>query len=126
MKLLKNVTSLQVANSIALQLKSRGILTFIANEDTKSLYPIAVINVGIWIVLDYQYDDAVAVLKNPEHIISQPLMPEEINRLSRDMRKPYSASTKSILKMAAILFIVVTLLCVASYFLRTTNVMVMP
>ena len=122
MKLLKLVSSLQDANNISLQLKSRGILTFIANEETKNLYPhMGIIRTGVWIILDYQYEDAVQILNNPDHIVSQPLTPGEMALMSKEIRKPYSQISKSMIRLTAMIFFAVALLCVISYVVRTTT-----
>ena len=125
MKLLKSYHSLSDAKLTAMQLQARGILTFIANEETKNQYTeityMGIISAGVWIVLDYQYEDAVQVLGNPDHVVLNPLTANEMALISKEIHKPYSATSKSMIKTTAGLFIAVVILCVISYFLKTST-----
>lgn len=71
MKLIKSFNSLTEARQIATQLRSKGILTFIEGENARQtpiIYQgIMSLSVGLWVVLDQQYEDAILAIANPEH-----------------------------------------------------------
>jgi len=123
MKLLKLVTTLQEAKNIAATLKSAGILIFIANEETRPLTTqkvnMGLVKVGVWVVLDHQYDDAIAVLSNPRHIVKHPLTKQELNAMSRELRTPFSRHAKKLLHVIAAITAGVIALCIFAYIVRT-------
>ncbi len=123
MQLLTLVHSLDEANKIARKLKEKGIATFISSGETARMTntPIfGIVKVGVWIVLDYQYEDAVEVMKNPDHEVAQPLGPSELAQLSKDTPKPYSTASKKFIYLVIKVVIAVVVLCVVAYVLRTS------
>lgn len=41
--------------------------------------------IGLWVVLDHQYEDAMALLLDPDHSVSNALRPEEIQSIKKDI-----------------------------------------
>jgi len=80
MKLLDSSFSQNDANGISGFLRQHGILTFISSKDSHRMgsFLTAATTVGVWVVLDEQYNDALNLLKNPEHEVSNPLSMEEM------------------------------------------------
>jgi hypothetical protein len=118
MKLLKFTQSLSEAQAITEALRMEGIYTFTSNDEAKRIDPIGfatgVLKVGIWVVIDDQYEDAVALLKDPTHKPAHPLTSEEMHLLDekrKNMRFFPSFDT------IATLCLSVLVICVIGYFL---------
>lgn len=83
MKLLKQYYNLQQAEHDAFRLEGLGILTFISSETTHRMgaYATGAFQVGLWAVLENQYDDAEKCLANPSLLPNNPLSPKELEDL---------------------------------------------
>lgn len=114
---------MSAAQQISDKLKAKGILTYILSDETKNIIPnktiMGVISVGVWVVMDYQYEDAERVLENPDHVVVRPLSPVEMKLLARDQRPRFSTKTQNLIKWTVKVFFVVVIICVVGYFLRT-------
>ena len=75
MKLLDRYESMSEAQERAAFLRSRGIAAHV--ESTSALRPAlahkTLYSAALWSVLDHQHDDAEALLKNPDHVVTDPL-----------------------------------------------------
>lgn len=125
MKLLKLVSDLQAAKDIEATLKSVGILTFIANEEpphsnqNRPRPSINIVRIGVWVVLDYQYEDALHAMNNPKYVVKQPLIPQDINAMAKVLHKPYTRAVRQLLYFIATLFTGIVAFCILSYYLRS-------
>ena len=62
-------------------LESRGIPVFISGTESFRLRPLLVgYKKGFWVLIDEQYDDARALLKDKNHKIAMPVDPEAFHR----------------------------------------------
>ena len=88
MKLLKEYYDLSDAEHIARKLESKGILTFISCKNSSRLTTRfkGALKVGLWIVLNNQYLDAVAYLNDRNHIIETALTPDDISNLKKQSK----------------------------------------
>lgn len=79
MKLLAYFETSQEADTLALLLNSHGIVTHTSSQASKALGGVSygVVRVGMWAVLDHQHEDAMALIENPNHIVTTGLSPEE-------------------------------------------------
>ena len=84
-----------------MRLESKGIPVFIANESTATNLGPLFIPRGyiLWVALDEQYDDAVALLNNKRHIVSAPVDIEEFHKAEDQLR---SNNTKNIFYILAL------------------------
>jgi hypothetical protein len=124
MKLLKYVSSRTEAELMVEQLKVNGILAISNDAASNNIIPLfnanaAKFEVGIWLIMDYQYNDAVALLDNPEHTVEFPLTPREMELVEEERKKAYSPYTKKILYFVMKIFILGVTLTIISYFIRT-------
>lgn len=79
MKLVTQFSSLADAESASILLERSGIATFISSR--RSVFVRGILRVGLWVLLDRQLDDAVMLLENPEHAVTEPLSDAELNHL---------------------------------------------
>lgn len=83
MKLFKSFEHLSEAELVAIQMRNKGIMTHVANRNSKNLGAIGAgpLQVGLWVVLDEQYEDARQLYDNPNHVVSDPLTEEQMRQL---------------------------------------------
>ncbi|WP_428242703.1 hypothetical protein [Gynuella sp.] len=93
MKLIYQSSDKQAVEASRLLLESRGIPVHISNDDTNRnlSYMSVAVQVGIWVVFDDQYLDAVALLKDDAHDVANPRDVDEyrtsLNNAETEMRK---------------------------------------
>lgn len=92
MKLLTEFESASEADIASSRLERKGIATFVSNRHPGEFTfgTGGPLGVGLWVVLDNQYEDASALLLDPDHTVTHPLSVEEILTIrngiqSRDM-----------------------------------------
>ena len=85
MKILKQFSDLTDAERLAEKLENKGIVTHVSSKRSHSLsrHRTGSINVGVWAVLEHQYQDAYEYLHNPKHKITTGLSSEEILNLKQ-------------------------------------------
>jgi hypothetical protein len=76
MRLLAYVKSLEERDRIAMLMESRGIPVFY----DKSGRTVLISTIPIFVCIDAQYDDAVALLANGEHEVAEPIDVEAFRR----------------------------------------------
>ncbi|AKS41567.1 hypothetical protein [Wenzhouxiangella marina] len=83
MKLLERYEFAEEAQERAAFLRSRGIAAHV--ESLTALRPAAahrnLYHAALWAILDHQADDAEALLKDPDHLVRDPLDEREMNEL---------------------------------------------
>lgn len=117
MRLIEQYGDISRAEYVAEKLRRRGILTHISSKRSFNLSRVTTgaLNVGLWTVLDFQYDDACAVLRNSKHEVTSGLDEEEITQLEF---KTQELSTKFFNKILIKLgFLIVTFLCALLYYM---------
>lgn len=87
MKLIENCNFTGNLSEAARFLTEKGVLVSTtddyANIPGKS-YVAKNIKIGIWVHLDIQYEDAVALLKNRQHVVKHPLSHAEMQKLKTE------------------------------------------
>ena len=74
MKLLTEFHTVDEAEEVGRLLEDKGVATFVSSKMTnRYLIPTAAHRVGLWAVIDAQYDDAIKLLDDPDHEVSNPL-----------------------------------------------------
>lgn len=83
MKLFKSFEDLSEAELVAMQMRHKGIMTYVANRNSKNLGAMGAgpLQIGLWVVLDKQYEDARRFYENPDHVVSDPLTAEQMRQL---------------------------------------------
>ena len=97
MKLLKEFSELSDAEALAERLRNKGILIHISSVNSHQLSHAAsgAINVGVWAVANDQAEDAVALLSNNQHQVSNPVSQEDMKLLEANTKKQFSASSNA-------------------------------
>lgn len=72
---------------------------------------------GIWVVIDYQFKDAIELLSNPNHKVANPLTDEEISALEKQSSKYFSNLIDRIFNIVASTFLAGLLLSILGYIL---------
>ena len=83
MKLIRNFHYVEEAEQIAEQLRQQGIVTHISSKGLHGYFKVA-IKVGLWAVLDEQYEDALKFIADPAHTITSGLTPDQIEMLQQE------------------------------------------
>lgn len=88
MKILKQYYDLSEAETLAEKLESKGIVTYISSKRSHELSRIrtGAFKVGLWAVLDHQFQDAMAFLSNSKHKITTGVSPEEMVQLKKQAK----------------------------------------
>jgi len=116
MKLLFESVERSEIDSARLLLESRGIPVFIGNEDSARnfglVYPAR--NYALWICIDEQYEDALALLDDINHEVKRPVDIEEYNKSfeqlrSRNTQKLFNGMMLAMLILIAAIFALVFL-----------------
>ena len=91
MKLLQTYEDQWEAEEVASALEAVGIPAYVSatNSHLFGRMQSGALKTGLWISLNHQYDDAMAVLQNPEHIVTTGLSPEEMSVI-RDQTGVYA------------------------------------
>ena len=87
MKLLTEYESSAEADTASHRLETKGIATCVSSRHHMG-FPEGSIGppgIGLWVVLDDQYQDAMALLLDPNHSVSNALLPEEIQSIKKDI-----------------------------------------
>ena len=94
MKLIAEYIDLMQAEDAALRLRAVGILTHISSRHSFVLsgFVTGTYKVGLWAVLDSQYDDATQYLDNDEHHVTAGLPEEKLVALEQRMQNANSAT----------------------------------
>ena len=82
MKLIDEFECAHDADIASLNYREKGILTHVSSRHSNSLRVITgAMNVGLWVVLDDQYQDAIELKRNRSHQPSTALSDEEMTQL---------------------------------------------
>jgi hypothetical protein len=87
MQLFKSFEHLSEAELVAMQMRNKGIMTHVANRNSKNLGAIGAgpLQIGLWVVLDEQYEDARQLYDNPDHVVSEPLSEAQMRQLEAEV-----------------------------------------
>jgi len=106
MKLLAEFENAHEADLAAMRYREKGILTYVSSRHSNSFRVITgATQVGLWVVLDDQYSDAVELRKNDSHQPSIRLSEEEmlqLEELGRDQLKESGSKMLSALAYTVI------------------------
>ncbi len=110
----------EIENS-KLLLESRGIPVHISNEDSNRnlSYMSIAIKLGIWVVFDDQYNDAIALLKDDTHEVNNPRDIEEYYSALNEVHKELTKSNYD--KTMLILVSLITISLGAYFVLKIIN-----
>jgi len=83
-------------------------------------------NIGkskVWAALDFQYDDALALMDNPDHVVNNPVNPEEYSDYMSNedaTEDGLNIFVQSALKVAGVMLVIamIVLFALSAYFKR--------
>lgn len=111
MKLLKQFSDEIEAESFSEKLRNKGLMTYISSKRSMSFgrHQTGALTVGVWVVLENQYEDAFELMKNKNHKPSNSLSVEEIEKLESKLKISLSGSIKKGLTKTLNILAVITL-----------------
>ncbi len=105
MQILFHTTEKAEALNTKILLELRGIPTFIGSENSGPAFGfIAANKYTIWVCLDEQYQDAVALLDNPDHEVTTGIDVDEYYKAVEEQTKKTTNKTKDGLMLGLVLF----------------------
>lgn len=106
MKLLFQTKSRLDIDKAKLLLESNGIPVFIGNENSsRFLGPLGpAASLGFWVVIDDQTDDAIALLNNENHVVSNPV---DVDAYYQQLEKTRSTGMTNIANKIMLVIVVV-------------------
>ena len=106
MKLIDQFTSLSDANEICSKLRNAGILAYVSSAQSYMLSRVktGALKVGLWIILDDQFEDAKELLRNPKYKPKVVLTEQEMIDLEIEAKQAKIASSKMLFEKAAAWF----------------------
>jgi len=104
MKLITEYDELSKAEEISDRLRRAGVMTVVTGKNSFRLSSskTGVLKVGLWVVFDDQYKDAILLLKNRKHKPFRKLSLKEINDLDESAKRKLSFSGKKIFEKIAV------------------------
>ena len=116
MKLLFESANRAEIDGARLLLESKGIPVFVGNEDTARTMSWLFVTreYGLWILVEQQYEDAMALLGNADHEVRVTVNMEEYNRSfeqlhSRNMQKIFNWLMLFLVAMIGVVFVLVAI-----------------
>lgn len=70
---------------------------------------------GIWVHLNHQYDDAVKVLNNPNHVVSTALTDEQMETIEAEAKNALINASSSFFSRVAVIVLGAALILVVGY-----------
>lgn len=117
MKLLDQFADINQANKLYVRLKGSGILTYVSSSGSYMLSKTntGALRIGLWVVLDDQYNDAKSPIRNFNHKVKCKLTEREMAELEQEANQAYLASNKVMFEKAAAWLLSAALLVFAGY-----------
>ena len=96
-------------------LRSKGILTSLSGENAAQIgYP-ASSELGLWVVINEQYEDAIACLNNENHEVQAPLSPEQMLELEAASSNWFSTAIDSFGNKLALFLVIAFIVGFVAY-----------
>jgi hypothetical protein len=104
MKMLTKNGDMESLRVLQERLEQNGIPAFIQGADTaRMIIPVFLIRPTLWIYIDEQYDDALGLISNPEHVVRNRVDVEEFYTLQPSEGEQRKALNKVLIQ--ALLFL---------------------
>ncbi len=120
MKLIENCNFSGNLSEVAHFLTESGILVS-TTDDYATIpgksYVARNIKIGIWVHLDNQYEDALALLENRQHVVKNPLTHTEMQSLKSEAKTYLSNAVEKAIKVLLICIVVLSLVFSIYYWL---------
>ena len=103
MKLIGQYLDSLEAENVSSRIRRAGVMTVVTSKRSYNLSRIrtGAFKVGLWVVFDDQYDDAIQLLKNRKHKPERIIPPGEMAELERTANEHFTFAGKRFLEKAA-------------------------
>ena len=122
MKLVRDYHHQGDAKEFSLKLRKKGILSFTApsratpNRPPSGLYKRHDFRVGVWVVLEEQFYDAVRLSKGNRHVVQNPLTEEEMKEIEISIEKlKYESRDRLLTTATLVVFVTLLVIVVLMY-----------
>ncbi len=81
-------------------LESNGIPAYISNRDSNRVIPFGISKAGLWVYMDEQYDEAMALLKDPNYVVQKQIDMAQFRELAEEIeqdRSGFNATMRDLL-----------------------------
>ena len=119
MKLLAKYSDLNEAKEVSLQLREKGVLTYLSSVNSYRLSRVrtGALKVGLWVVLEKQFQDAKRLLSNPNHKPMYRLSESEMAEIETKASNAYGAMSQNLINTALAWLSAITLVALIGYLL---------
>ncbi len=102
MNLLAQFNDVSQAEELSYELRERGVLTYVSSSNSFKLSSAqtGAVKVGLWAVLDEQYQDAKSYLDNPSHKIVTAFTQEQLVEIEQEFTAAQSKSAQKTVEKA--------------------------
>lgn len=119
MKLITQYIDPGDATDANIRLRNAGVMTTVSSLDPHIISPskTGALRIGLWVVFDDQFDDAVRLLENPAHVPKRVITIEEMNKIESASKLSMLRSGQRLLQKTATIILGVCLLGLIAYVL---------
>ena len=105
------------ATEASSRLRQAGVMTEITRLDPHIMSPsrTGALRIGLWVVFEDQFDDAVQLLEDPNHVPNRVISLSEMNQIKSSTQDSWLKSGKKMLVKSATVFFGACLLGLAGY-----------
>ena len=106
MKLVTEFYDLPEAEKISNRMRRAGVMTVVTSKRSYKLSRVktGALKVGLWVVLDEQYQDAVQLLENHDHKPKRVIPLSEMDEIQNLARLHFGSGMKKLIEKSAALF----------------------
>lgn len=115
MKLVDQYLDPQDAAAARRRLREAGVASLVDSMDPHSVQPSksGVTHIGLWVVVDDQFEDAVRILENPAHQPLRVLSPQEMDIIEKSAEQRSGSSSRFSDRAQGLLFLAIMLALIA-------------
>ncbi|HWV15902.1 MAG TPA: hypothetical protein VN030_10765 [Cellvibrio sp.] len=116
MKLLTTASVCKNIHHQAAFLRSKGIAVYLSDQGGASIK--AGIEIGLWVIVESQYEDALLLLKNPNHQVRDPITDSQVNEIEALAKKQFAVSKEKFIER---LLLGVTLIAICFFVIKIAS-----
>ncbi len=117
MKLIREYDDVNEAEIISSSLREKGVMTKVTSADSQRLgrFKSGSIKVGLWVMFEEQFIDAVEILKNPDHELEYKIPVDEMHRIETEAKTKHENGLNRIIEKGATYFFGAVLIILVIY-----------
>lgn len=121
MKMLIRDEDRQYLQSLKERLEENGIPSFVQGEETARMIVPVLLRPTLWVYIDDQFDDALELIHNPDHVVRIRIDVEEFYKLQPPEREQRRALNKVLIQVLLFLLALMAGIYLVIRFLATVN-----